>query len=71
MRKIEYHCKPQFYYKKVGCKGVYITRTCVHDVTRLHRASFWPVELFFRKMTLYNSLNRVVFLVQILNTYVF
>ena len=25
-------CKPQFYYIKVGCKGVYITRTCLHDV---------------------------------------
>ena len=24
-------CKPQFYYTKVGCKGVYITRTCFHD----------------------------------------
>ena len=27
-----YPCKPQFYYIKVGCKGVYITRTCLHDV---------------------------------------
>ena len=25
------HCKPQFYYTKVGCKGVYIKRTCFHD----------------------------------------
>ena len=24
-------CKPQFYYIKVGCKGVFITRTCFHD----------------------------------------
>ena len=23
-----YPCKPQFYYIKVGCKGVYIKRTC-------------------------------------------
>ena len=23
-----YPCKPQFYYIKVGCKGVYIIRTC-------------------------------------------
>ena len=30
-------CKPQFYYIKVGCKGVYISRTCLHDAftTRL------------------------------------
>ena len=27
-----YPCKPQFYYIKVGCKGVFITRTCLHDV---------------------------------------
>ena len=27
-----YPCKPQFYYIKVGCKGVNITRTCYHDV---------------------------------------
>ena len=30
--KNEYPCKPQFYYTKVGCKGVFITRTCFHDV---------------------------------------
>ena len=27
-RKNEYPCKPQFYYIKVGCKGVYIILTC-------------------------------------------
>ena len=26
-----YPCKPQFHYIKVGCKGVYITRTCYPD----------------------------------------
>ena len=26
-----YPWKPQFYYIKVGCKGVNITRTCYHD----------------------------------------
>ena len=31
IRKNVYPCKPQFYYIKVGCKGVYITRTCYHD----------------------------------------
>ena len=25
-------CKSQFYYIKVGCKGIYITRTCYRDV---------------------------------------
>ena len=30
--KKDYPCKPQFYYIKVGCKRVYITRTCFHDV---------------------------------------
>ena len=32
IRKNEYPCKPQFYYIKVGCKGVYIIRTCYPDV---------------------------------------
>ena len=27
-----YPCKPQFHYIKVGCKGAFITRTCLHDV---------------------------------------
>ena len=27
-----YPCKPQFYYIKVGCKGVFVTWTCLHDV---------------------------------------
>ena len=31
IRKKVYPCKPQFYYTKVGCKEVYITRTCFHD----------------------------------------
>ena len=31
IRKKVYPCKPQFYYIKVGCKGVFITRTCFHD----------------------------------------
>ena len=30
-KKYVYPCKPQFYYIKVGCKGVYITWTCFHD----------------------------------------
>ena len=31
-KKNVYPCKPQFYYIKVGCKGVYILRTCYPDV---------------------------------------
>ena len=27
----KYLGKPQFYHIEVGCKGVYITRTCLHD----------------------------------------
>ena len=32
IRKNDYPCKPQFYFIKVGCKGVYFTRTCWPDV---------------------------------------
>ena len=33
LRKNVYLCKPQFYFIREGCTGVYITRTCVyHDV---------------------------------------
>ena len=35
IRKIVYPCKPQFYYIKVGCKGVFVTQTCFHDVWQL------------------------------------
>ena len=31
-----YLCKPQFYYIKVECKGVLITRTCFRDDERLN-----------------------------------
>ena len=30
-KKTVYPCKPQFYYIKVGCKGVFVTRTCFRD----------------------------------------
>ena len=29
-----YPCKPQYYYIKAGCKGVYITRACHPGVIR-------------------------------------
>ena len=32
IRKKVYPCKTQFYYIKVGCKGVFVTRTCFRDV---------------------------------------
>ena len=32
IRKIVYPFQPQFYYIKVGCKGVFVTRTCFRDV---------------------------------------
>ena len=32
IRKKVYPCKPQFYYIKVGSKGVFVTRTCFRDV---------------------------------------
>ena len=32
-KKKVYPWKPQFYYIKEGCTGVYITRTCLHDGT--------------------------------------
>ena len=31
IRKNVYPCTPQFHYIKVGCKGLFITRTCLHD----------------------------------------
>ena len=40
IRKIVYPCKPQFYYIKVGCKGVFVTRTCFRDVNCHTAAQF-------------------------------
>ena len=37
-KKSVYPCKPQFYNIKIGCKGVYITRTCLHDAYWKHTA---------------------------------
>ena len=31
IRNKVYPCEPQFYYIKVGCKGVFVTRTCFRD----------------------------------------
>ena len=34
IRKNVYPCTPQFYYIEVGCKGVFVTRTCFLDAAR-------------------------------------
>ena len=42
-KKIVYPCNPQFYYIKVGCKGVFVTRTCFPDdfvCLKLHFLAF-------------------------------
>ena len=35
IRKNVYPCKPQFYYIKVWCKGVFVTRTCFRDAEHM------------------------------------
>ena len=39
IRKNVHPCKPQLFFIKVGCKGVYITRTCLHDDIHVARYS--------------------------------
>ena len=34
------HCKPQFYYIKVGVKGVFVTQTCFRDEGMLTKKTF-------------------------------
>ena len=34
----EGQCKPQFYYIKVVCKGVFVTRTCFRDENLTYQA---------------------------------
>ena len=50
IRKNVYPGKPQFYYVKVGCKGVFVTRTCFHDVigSKQPRRDFNTSYLFFK-----------------------
>ena len=56
IRKNEYPCKPQFYYIKVGCKGVFVTRTCFRDDCQ-------PMEIHRRVFALnkYNKYNKYLF----------
>ena len=39
-KKKVYPCKPQFYYIKVGCKGVFVTQTCFRDADDLKSTQF-------------------------------
>ena len=62
IRKNVYPSKPQFYYIKVGCKGVLITRTCYPDA-----------ELFFLQSNSRNfvvSVRRYLFLWVLMKGYV-
>ena len=36
-KKKVYPCKPQFYYIKVGCKGVFVTQTCFRDAVKFFK----------------------------------
>ena len=40
LRKNVYPCTPQFHYIEVGCKGVFILRTCKHDGMKAARLKF-------------------------------
>ena len=50
IRKIIYPCKPQFYYIRVGCKGVFVTRNCFLDALEVfpksenHKTSRMSIE---------------------------
>ena len=58
IRKNVYPCKPQFYYIKVGCKGVFVTRTCFRDVyLDSHRTQVLIIECLARSNC--GSLSRV------------
>ena len=41
-KNLVYHCKPQFFYIKVGFEGVYISRTCIPD----QRWTFTPCDSY-------------------------
>ena len=44
IRKNVYPCTPQFHYIKMGCKGVEITRTCLHDTKYISHLQLFLVE---------------------------
>ena len=39
--------KPQFYYIKVGCKGVFVTRACFRDE---HKVNSYAIYLRFLRL---------------------
>ena len=51
IRKKVNPCKPQFYYIKVGCKGVFVTRTCFRDDTVMCFIIFYKMSPIMRKPT--------------------
>ena len=54
-KKKVYPCKPQFYYIKVGCKGVFVTRSCFRD-------GIWLIGfgyIFYTNYTIYAAINDV------------
>ena len=46
--KKKYPCKPQVYYIKVGCKGVFVTRTCFRGVVHFCRLAY---QVFAKEQT--------------------
>ena len=58
-KKHVYPCKPQFYYIKVGCKGVFVTRTCFRDVSAVLKVWILSFVVFYGKRnripTLYHN----------------
>ena len=61
-KKKVYPCKPQFYYIKVGCKGVFVTQTCFRDDTAVVEGSLRYVQYVL--MT--SSVNPYIFVLQLL-----
>ena len=65
IRKNVYPCKPQFYYIKVRCKGVFITRTCFRDdmfreITVLSNDYHFTMYNFIHYLSAYKFLNQPV-----------
>ena len=61
IRKKVYPCKPQFYYIKVGCKGVFVTRTCFRDVLYFVQNERYAFSGDFCEFSLQRSLSVLSF----------
>ena len=57
-KKKVYPCKPQFYYIKVGCKGVFVTRTCIRDESAQDKACMFVDAILARTHSLYLERNK-------------